>query len=46
VDYAPLTGSITIPAGTDAVALVVSPYYDHFLEGMETVQVTVARART
>lgn len=41
VDYAALTGTVTIPAGTDAVPLVVSPCLDHFLEGAETVTVTV-----
>ncbi len=41
VDYAAMSGAISIPAGTDAVALVVSPYFDHFMEGAETVQVTV-----
>jgi len=41
VDYTALSGSIPIPAGTDAVVLVVSPFFDHLLEGMETVQVTV-----
>jgi hypothetical protein len=41
VDYATLNGCVTIPAGTDAVALVVSPYLDPFVEGTETVQVTV-----
>ncbi len=41
VDYAVLSGSIPIPAGTDTVALVISPYYDHLLEGVETVEVTL-----
>ena len=42
VDYATLNGSILMPAGTDSVSLVVSPYFDHIVEGTETVQVTVA----
>ena len=40
-DYTTLSGAIAIPAGADSAALVVSPILDGFLEGTETVSVTI-----
>ncbi len=40
-DYAAPGASMTIPEGSDAATITVTPLFDHFLEGMETVQVTV-----
>lgn len=41
VDYEPLPGSITIPAGQSSVPLVVIPKDDALVEGTETVTVTL-----
>jgi subtilisin family serine protease len=40
-DYAPLSGSATIPAGAATTALVVAPIDDPLPEGVETVVVSV-----
>jgi hypothetical protein len=41
-DYAPLSGSVTIPAGASSAAVAVSPLADGVLEGTETVVLTLA----
>jgi hypothetical protein len=41
VDYVQLTNVITFPAGTDTVAVVVTPYLDDRTEGDETVTLTI-----
>ena len=41
VDYEPLPGSLTIPAGARAATLEVLPIDDFLVEGTENVQITV-----
>ncbi|MBL9135323.1 MAG: PKD domain-containing protein, partial [Verrucomicrobiales bacterium] len=41
IDYAPLEGRVTIPAGASAVAIMVYPIDDASIEGEETLEVTV-----
>jgi len=38
VDYPLLPNMLTIPTGSDSVRLVISPFYDHISEGMETIK--------
>ncbi len=38
VDYPMLPNLLTIPTGSDSVRLVISPFYDHISEGMETIR--------
>ncbi|MCT7997577.1 S8 family serine peptidase, partial [Laspinema olomoucense] len=42
IDYTPLTGSITIPAGRDRITLPLSAIDDEEVEGTETVVLTLA----
>ena len=42
VDYANLSGTVTIPAGQSNASIVVAPIQDTVVEGMETVRVTLA----
>jgi len=41
VDYATIPSSITIPAGQDSVALIISPFIDGLTEGTEEVLLIV-----
>lgn len=41
VDYATLTGSVTIPAGAFTAAISISPLPDSLVEGNETVNLTI-----
>jgi uncharacterized repeat protein (TIGR01451 family) len=43
-DYTPLPGSVTIPAGTNAVTLAVMPINNNTLECDRTVQITISSA--
>ncbi len=38
VDYPMLPNLLTIPTGSDSVRLIISPYYDHIAEPMETIR--------
>ena len=38
-DYSNLSGTVTFPAGSDSVAIIVSPLLDGNTEGAETVQI-------
>ncbi|NLB56596.1 MAG: DUF2341 domain-containing protein, partial [Lentisphaerae bacterium] len=40
-DYVQLSGKVIIPAGSASVDIEVKPFYDHFLEGNETVILTL-----
>jgi hypothetical protein len=42
IDYAAIGNSVTIPAGSDSVAVVISPFVDGLTEGTETVTLNVA----
>jgi uncharacterized protein (DUF1800 family) len=41
LDYPPLLGSVTIPAGSSSVTISVLPYPDTTIENTETVQLTL-----
>ncbi|MBW3539809.1 MAG: hypothetical protein KY476_06025 [Planctomycetes bacterium] len=40
-DYEPLLASVTIPAGQNEAVIVLDPFDDGFLEGDETVELTI-----
>ncbi|MFH0864987.1 MAG: choice-of-anchor L domain-containing protein [Bacteroidota bacterium] len=45
-DYVSISNSITIPTGSDSVAVVISPFIDGLTEGTETVTLTVTNVCT
>ena len=46
VDYAPLTGTVTIPDGQASATIAVTPVDDRLAEGPETVSVLLAHDAT
>lgn len=45
-DYTAIPSSVTIPAGSDSVAVVISPFMDGLTEGTETVTLSVTNICT